>query len=733
MVYISSRSSSLLSGNGCGENVAAIAQGPTEEAIDRSNDRLVVAKNKSLTINACGRTISVHEASVPRIPDLEKVLQDELGLQEQLFEVYDLTGARLATDADLREAIADGRTPLAATLSDASIHFIENRREELAQLQWKVMRDQHNQYNVKVINLSRQVGNVENAMEIAKKEQYSSNELLRQEMLNAIEVAKELFRSESRQLQEKMAAIGQLVTTERGIREVAVEQVNKSLQGIRDSIDSDRIAMNQAASRTMSQVEELRRRTEQEKLRHEQFEGQHAQDMQRLGERIDDVVQSMKSSMHEYSRGFENVSLEATQAIESHAREIRKVRTCGDQALADSTTRIALLEDRCAAFEGRLVEYQQRHSEAVERLSGRNEKVTTSLEQLRFDSGQQENTSQSFLNRIQALESQSKQSETDCREVLERDRRKREEELRLFREAIKTDHTRLQTALDGKMCERLERESTAREACCSEILEKVKEIMDARGTDSPTNKLDMLQSLSFQKQERSTTSLGTAETPVSGSLPNGTAVLAGSFTAMNSSKQGSWCASLADLGAVSSPAMSFGKHSSEVGSFTVSAPRRDGENTTTQLIAPPAWVHVPGSATSPASGIVTTPSVPGSSVAVTSTPPASGTPPFAATMQRSTSVLRRLGQPSRDVSPAPQVGQPMPTMVPSPVVFPQRYSTPSRAQSLSQSTLVSGPAAYAASSAGIPRSTTMVLTKPPVQSTAQCGLSGSVCMQRQAQ
>lgn len=749
MVYVSSRSSSLFSGNG--ESVAMIGQSPIEEANDQSNDRLIVARSKALTINACGRAISVNEASVPCIQDLERVLQDELGLPEQLFEIYDLTAARLATDADLRQAIADGRTPLSATLSDASIHFIENRREELAQLQWKVIRDQHQQYDKKVINLSRQVVNFESAMEVAKKEQHSSIETVRQEMLSAVEVAKDLFRSESRQLQEKMAAIGQMVTTERGIREVALEQVNKSLQGIRDCIDSERFAMNQAASRAMSHVEDVRRRTEQEKLRHEQFEGQHSQDMQRLGERIDDVVSSIKSSMHEYSRGFESVSLEATQAIETHAREIRKVRNTGDQALADSATRIALLEDRCAACEGRLVEFQQRHSEAVDRLSGRNEKVTTSLEQLRFDSGQQESAAQSFLSRIQALEAQSKQSESDCREVLERGR-KREEEMRLFKEAVKTDYTRLLTTLDGQICERFERESAAREACSSEILDKVKDIMNSRGF---THKLDMLQSLSFQKQEQtttglstgrqehSTTSLGSAETPASGSLQNGTAVLAGSFTAqtMNSSKQGSWCASLADLNTVSSPAMSFGKYGSEVGSFTV-APLQDdaaAQLVSAPMVAPPTWVQVPHSATSPGPGVVATPSVPSGVAVVAATAPVSGTPPFATAMQRqrSTSVLRRLGQPSRDVSPAPQSGQQVPTMVPAPVALPQRFSTPSRSPSLGRSTLVGAPAAFAASpsavSLGVPRSTTMVVTKAPVQSSAQCALPGSVCLQRQPQ
>lgn len=95
-----------------------------------------------LTVSACGRTCNVNMGAACSINEVQVALQHHLQMEGQMFHLFDCNGQTLNSNAQLQEAVVSGLTPLCATLTDASIHYIENRREELAQMQWKLVRDQ---------------------------------------------------------------------------------------------------------------------------------------------------------------------------------------------------------------------------------------------------------------------------------------------------------------------------------------------------------------------------------------------------------------------------------------------------------------------------------------------------------------------------------------------------------------------------------------------------------------
>jgi hypothetical protein len=432
------------------------------------------AMHDGLIVNACGRSVGIPQGlGTSQLQEVQKALQKELGMQDQNFEVYDLGGTRLITDEDLREAVMSGRTPLAATLSDASIHFIENRREELAQMQWKVMRDQNSQANAKLLHACRQVGSLETELENYKYAQQRELESLRNQLHAVIEDVRDGTKNECRQLSERVAGMGQLVNGEKGMREHAGEQFNKLLQGLRDAVDSDRSAMNQVSSSVAAQLDGMRSRLECESSQRSSLENKVTSELHRMTERCEELSGSIRNAAIEYSNRLERTSLANNESMEVNARNISKVRSDADHGTSELTQRIALLEERCTSLQKQLTEQQLQSATSMESLMARNEKAALSVEQLRFDGSQKEENVSAFTARLQEVEKNIARTELDVISVCERERRLREDEIKSIREAFVAETASAISVLELKMTARFERESSAREGMSEKILEKV--------------------------------------------------------------------------------------------------------------------------------------------------------------------------------------------------------------------------------------------------------------------
>jgi len=443
--------------------------------------QLAKAETKKSVIHACGRTVLLPDAQITRVNDLQSVLQAELGMQDQIFEIFDLQGKRLILDTDVVEALVDGRTPLTANLCDSSIHFIENRREELAQMQWKLVRDQHNQAQLKLSQMVRQMTTVESKMDNMMRETGMSMDRLRSETQTAIEGCKGEARAESRQLGERIAGVAQHVTAERNMREVSIQQFNKALQGVRDTIDSDRTTVQQGLQLAMSQLSQTREMIELERSAREAFEHRHSQDMQSVNDRMDEMASSLKNVMSEYGRRFEKASQEATEVIESHGRTALKTRSEMDSANAEVMARLNLVEERSATLEQRMLEAQQRQNDTLQRINHKNEKFNMGMEQLKFDGGQQTSNVTSIGTKLQDLETTMKAGEQEAREAHERERRQQQEEMKSAREAVVSEYGRKLELLENKLAARIEREAEARQNTMTVTIENVNAVLKKEG------------------------------------------------------------------------------------------------------------------------------------------------------------------------------------------------------------------------------------------------------------
>merc|ERR1719359_185347 len=149
-----------------------------------------------LLISACGRTCSIDMQHSHSIVDLQAALQRTLQMEGQAFHICDINGSLLSTDMQVQDAISQGLTPLCATLPDKSLHHLENRREELAQMQWKLVRDQMTQGNNQVTQLTRQMSELQYQVQALQRESQQALDQCRQEFAKAVEMERSSFKAD---------------------------------------------------------------------------------------------------------------------------------------------------------------------------------------------------------------------------------------------------------------------------------------------------------------------------------------------------------------------------------------------------------------------------------------------------------------------------------------------------------------------------------------------------------
>merc|ERR1712216_297443 len=127
-------------------------------------------------------------------------LQDKLGMQTTLFEIYDRTGVLLRNDQDLRDAVQAGRTPLHGTCDSRFASEIE----------W----------------VCRQIGALKCDVDSQKQESRVESDDLRHELSLSIESARTELRS---QLETAKKANIQELDRQRQEFKIATDQMRQEL------------------------------------------------------------------------------------------------------------------------------------------------------------------------------------------------------------------------------------------------------------------------------------------------------------------------------------------------------------------------------------------------------------------------------------------------------------------------------------------------------------------------
>merc|ERR1719460_150369 len=99
-------------------------------------------------------------------------------MESHSFCFWDANGRELPNDYEICDSIDRGSIPIQATLVGHAVHDIELQREELAQMQWKVMRDQFTALSIQLQAVRRQSNECYEQMKQQRQEHAKTQQIL---------------------------------------------------------------------------------------------------------------------------------------------------------------------------------------------------------------------------------------------------------------------------------------------------------------------------------------------------------------------------------------------------------------------------------------------------------------------------------------------------------------------------------------------------------------------------
>lgn len=352
--------------------------------MSRGDDSRISTPHDCMMVTACGRSVQVPLKDAQSVSMVKEVLQRELKMHGQEFELYDNVGTVLMTDGDLRSALQSGAGPFTATLSEASIHYIENRREELAQMQWKLLRDKVDGLSGKVNLISQQMQAMNDAFASQRVEQQEGDRRLHADIEVCMEDAKEQTRQLGAQLAERVEAVSQIVHSERNMREALKEGIIRQVQGVRDALEADRMTRRTESASTHTLIDDIRRAVQDEGRARESLEDRHHQDLLSLQDRIDTLSRYQAESKQEMEGYMKHLTTGANQELEDHNRQVLQLRSGMESAQIEVSTRFQKMEDKHLSVENRLQEHSSRHATQFNQLWTKTQGLSNTVESVRL-------------------------------------------------------------------------------------------------------------------------------------------------------------------------------------------------------------------------------------------------------------------------------------------------------------------------------------------------------------
>eukprot|EP00747_Dinoflagellata_sp_TGD_P168365 gnl/TRDRNA2_/TRDRNA2_194575_c0_seq1.p1 gnl/TRDRNA2_/TRDRNA2_194575_c0~~gnl/TRDRNA2_/TRDRNA2_194575_c0_seq1.p1 ORF type:complete len:647 (-),score=123.45 gnl/TRDRNA2_/TRDRNA2_194575_c0_seq1:57-1910(-) len=429
-------------------------------------------------VDVCGHACVVKAGSPPTLSEMQSQIQAQLQMDGQMFDFFDTDGTLLLTDAQVQETICQCRVPLKANLTDASMHYIENRREELAQMQWKLIRDQMAGATQKAANLAREVQTLSATVDQYRKDHEVLAEKVRP-MLIAAESERNLVQNELRQYGERMNSFVQVINVEKNKREVSMQNWEKQIQALRDAIDTERSQRKQDLATHQSMATEIRNQMKTETLAREALEDKFMNDVHAINDRIDANSAHQAHLVADQMNAFKKVADEHSSEVQTYARAVLNQKNEHETTMSEARSRFIDLEDRCTSLEARIADIVTRQSQGMDKMWERHEKIVQAVGQLRLEEKCRDEQVQQTIERVKdEIESSLKATEDEVRETSRKERTMRDDQIRRASATLKSNQFRHFSEIEQHIAERLERESAERERSVSQILGEVNKTME---------------------------------------------------------------------------------------------------------------------------------------------------------------------------------------------------------------------------------------------------------------
>merc|ERR1719443_2203677 len=133
------------------------------------------------------------------------------------MDFFNVEGVLLVTDHDVQESVTQAsKTPIYAAFSDSAIHDFEYRREELTQMQWKLVRDQFTHLSGQIAALGHQVHEVRERVKGSEAAQREHTDRVHSELLKLSSGTASGLSAEVNRIHERVNSLANATRSERG-------------------------------------------------------------------------------------------------------------------------------------------------------------------------------------------------------------------------------------------------------------------------------------------------------------------------------------------------------------------------------------------------------------------------------------------------------------------------------------------------------------------------------------
>mmetsp|Transcript_44331 Transcript_44331/g.77840 ORF Transcript_44331/g.77840 Transcript_44331/m.77840 type:complete len:613 (-) Transcript_44331:85-1923(-) len=339
----------------------------------------------SVKVHACGQNLEVSFSDSMSLAGLQMALGTELKMPSQVFEICDTRGMSIRTDNEFLGAVTTGSTPLVASLPEASIHLIENRREELSQIQWKLVRDQLAGLGEKILSIGNGLEELTDKLGIHKKEGEAGTNRFRQEMTGLIDNVQDASRQNTVRLEERLEAVVQLVHLERNAREAAKQGMERQFQGLRDVVEQERSQRRSENSSMASIVEECRSAILDEARSRSTLEERLLRDNRSLADRIEAIARAQNDQSLDLCDRLQQVSEETNKDLQEYTRGALQDRASNEAMRNETTVKLQLVEERMTVLDARMRENVNRQGGQLEEMWAKFDSIQQLIEQARIE------------------------------------------------------------------------------------------------------------------------------------------------------------------------------------------------------------------------------------------------------------------------------------------------------------------------------------------------------------
>lgn len=431
---------------------------------------------EQLPVKVCGRICQLDRQKVRSIVDLQAALQHALGMHEQDFVITDKYGAKICTDMTLREALDNQRIPLGASLSDASVHYIENRREELAQMQWKVVRDKMQACTADVESLCQQLQVLKQEVQIQSKDSATEMGVLRSELTHAIQQEHTVAQVSLSQIFEKVTSVINLINAEQNKREFSHQNLEHQIQELRCALDEERAARLKETGKHLHLLQDGKVALESHKQIMESVEKQHAFEFQEIRAQMGTSSRNFRVMLNEQMVAFKTAAGEITSKARTSDGEIKiKISELQSQQ-ADLLKDFSDVESNLTSLEGRLSRATHGQAEYYQRINERQEQLLQTQESMKIEKQQLELSVHSSANHIKELEVLIARSQEEGEKVAARRCEAVRDELQRTERKLVNDRERTLSDLEENVTKWLEEESNYRDSHTKQIYEEISKV-----------------------------------------------------------------------------------------------------------------------------------------------------------------------------------------------------------------------------------------------------------------